>query len=116
MRVANTIGWILVGSFAVGIGWQRSTTPALAEPEAQFSEPALGGGGLIAMQLPGGPSGDRLVVVDSRQRAMAVYLISRDGGEIRLESVRPLQWDLQMTGYNCASPTPEEVRLGLERR
>ena len=116
MRAVNTVGWVLVGTLVAWFGWQRTTTPAYAQHDAAFAQRAFGeSGGLIAIQLVGDQVSDRVVVVDPRQRSMVVYDVGREDGKIRIKSMRPLRWDLQMAGYNCESPTPEEVRLGLER-
>ena len=110
MRIAVGAGWVFAG---IAAAWL--CIPWLAPPvhgqAASLATPVQDG--LIAIQLSRSEAGDRIVVIDPRTRAMAVYQI---GQGIRLESQRPLQWDLRMSGFNSEGPSPEEVRLGLERR
>ncbi len=110
---------ILAAAAAAGLlwvgGWSYGNPPW---PNAQ---PAAGNvaqqaGGLISHHLPGDPTGDHLVVIDPAARVMAVYRIQRDRGEIKLASVRQIQWDLQLLSYNGEGPLPEEIRAGLERQ
>lgn len=72
--------------------------------------------GLITHHLPGGPTGDHLVVIDPATQVLAVYRVQRERGEIKLVSVRQMQWDLQLLSYNGEGPSPEEIRAGLERQ
>ncbi len=79
--------------------------------------PAIGGAdGLISHHLPGGPTGDHLVVIDPVRRIMAVYRVHRERGEIELASVRQMQWDMQLDSYKGEGPLPAEIRAGLERQ
>lgn len=110
MRIAVGAGWVFAGIAAVWFCVQMVAPPVHGQP-ATLSVPDRGG--LIAIRLSQSEAGDRIAVIDPRTRAMAVYQI---GQGIRLESQRPLQWDLQMSGFNSEGPSPEEVRLGLERR
>lgn len=110
MRIAIAAGWVVAGIAALWFGGQMLVPPVHGQP-ASVSVPEPGG--LIAILLSRSEAGDRIAVIDPRTRAMAVYQI---GQGIRLESQRPLHWDLQMSGFNSEGPSPEEVRLGLERR
>ena len=52
----------------------------------------------------------QVVVVDQRQRAIAVYHIDLTSGGIRLKAVRQIGWDLMLENFNGATPLPREVR------
>jgi hypothetical protein len=56
-----------------------------------------------------------VVVIDPRQRVMAVYHVSPTTGEITPKSVRNFTWDLQMIEYNSGNPLPQDIRSGLQR-
>ncbi|MBN1854186.1 MAG: hypothetical protein JW829_15770 [Pirellulales bacterium] len=106
------VGWIATGLAVAWLGWHVITVPVYGQPEAESVHHR---GDLIAIQLPGDSTGERVIIVDSQRRSIAVYHISKDQGKIRLESMRNIESDLRMTSFNSHSPTPEEVRLGLER-
>lgn len=90
-------------------GW-----PADAE---QFGRgPGMPHGGLITYVQSHETRPTEVIVIDPESRAMGVYHIGRDKGEIQLKSVRQFAWDLGMTDYNSSSPLPEEIRKGLERQ
>lgn len=95
-------------------GWSYGDPPwSSAEPSAVAASTA---GGLISHHLPGGTAGDHLVVIDPAARVMAVYLVQKERGEIKLASVRQIEWDLQLQSYNGEGPLPAEIRAGLERQ
>ncbi|MEM1303462.1 MAG: hypothetical protein AAGG46_01110 [Planctomycetota bacterium] len=56
----------------------------------------------------------QLVVVDSRQKVIAVYSIDPSSGEISLSSVRNITWDLQLPEHNTTKPLPKEIRNALD--
>jgi hypothetical protein len=56
-----------------------------------------------------------VTVIDTNQRAMAVYFVDRQTGEITLKSVRNLTWDLQMSNFNTGKPLPQDIRGGLPK-
>ncbi len=74
---------------------------------------------LMAMSMP--IEHDRqpmqqITVIDPRTRAMSVYHVESKTGAITLKSVRNIEFDLQMTEYNAASPLPSEIRATMQRR
>lgn len=83
--------------------------PAPAAPAAASSE-------LIVVPTSLGDKGQMLLVVDPRQRALCVYHIELPTGKITLKSARNIQWDLQIQAFNNESPTPKEIRSGLEQQ
>jgi hypothetical protein len=97
------------------VGWSHGESGWPAAPPA---EPSRGGpfGSLLTHHVPGGPAGDHVVVIDPAARVMAVYRVQKDRGEIKLASVRQIQWDLQVTSYANEGPLPEEIRAGLDRQ
>ena len=97
------------------VGWSHGQS---GWPDHQSAPGSVGvaSGGLITHHVPGGPTGDHVVVIDPAARVMAVYHVQKDGGEIRLASVRQIHWDLQVTSYANEGPLPEEIRAGLERQ
>ena len=56
----------------------------------------------------------QLTVIDPRTRAMTVYHVAKDTGEISLKSARNIRWDLQLEEFNSASPRPREIKLALD--
>ena len=63
---------------------------------------------------PTGPTA--LTVIDPATKVLAVYHISRDTGEIKLKSVRKIEWDLRLEALNSNAPTPDEIRKGFDRQ
>jgi hypothetical protein len=56
-----------------------------------------------------------LTVIDTNLRAMAVYQVDRQTGEITLKSVRNFTWDLQMKDFNTGKPLPQDIRGSLPK-
>ena len=97
------------------VGWSNGES---GWPTGQAAVRPTGGlgGGLITHHLPGGPAGEHLAVIDPVNRVIAVYHVNKEGGELKLASVRQIQWDLQVTSYANEGPLVEEIRAGLERQ
>lgn len=112
MYFVNKIGWMAAWLVVAWLGWQMVAPPVYGQPGTAAVQ---NGNDVIAIKLEGDQTGERVMIVDTRQRAIAVYHVGRERGEIRLESVRNIRGDLQLTGFNTESPTPDEVRQGLER-
>ena len=56
----------------------------------------------------------QLIVVDTQRKAVAVYTIHPDSGEIALVSVRNITWDLQIENLNSDKlRPPKDIREGL---
>jgi hypothetical protein len=51
-----------------------------------------------------------VIVLDPKERVMAVYHVDRSTGEIALKSVRSLTFDLQLMEYNSREPLPQSIR------
>lgn len=58
----------------------------------------------------------QVVVVDPRQKTLAVYHVELSTGAVELRSVRNITWDLQITHYNGKNPLPSEIQTILEHR
>jgi hypothetical protein len=76
---------------------------------------AASGSQLIALPGPVGERGQLTIVIDPKLRSMAVYSIDQADGEIALRSVRRMDWDLQMTYFNCKDPLPQDIRALLDQ-
>ena len=76
---------------------------------------AAAGSQLIALPGPVGEKGQLFIVIDPRLRSMAVYSIDQADGKIALCSVRKIDWDLQMTYFDCKDPLPQEIRSLLNQ-
>jgi hypothetical protein len=58
----------------------------------------------------------QIAVVDPRMRRIGIYHIDSKSSAVSLKSVRNIEFDLQMTGYNTAEPLPEWVRAALQKQ
>jgi len=128
MRVAF-LGLIVVavlGFSCLGSSWTKSQVNAqqpgftayTPKTEAQPTPMAVAGAqeGIIAIQMPGTPTHQLMTLVDARRRVMSVYQIDRNSGEIRLKSVRNVDWDLQLDEFNGTNPSPREIQTLLQHR
>jgi hypothetical protein len=95
-------------------GWDRPTA-VYAQRLAANSAPG-GEQGVIAFSTPSPDNANQVTVIDSRQRAMAVYRIDALTGKIKLLSARNITWDLQLTQLNSEIPLPLDVRSMTEQR
>lgn len=115
MRIAVIGASLVVGLLLV-------TVVAGLLPSVGFAQrPALsvatsGNGELIALSVPVEEHRQQVIVIDPVKRVMSVYHIETSSGEISLKSVRNINWDLQMDGFNATSPLPLEIRSMLEQK
>ncbi|MEC9091145.1 MAG: hypothetical protein VX438_00465 [Planctomycetota bacterium] len=72
--------------------------------------------GLIAIRLEGNATSSQIALVDPKRKVLSVYGIDRNSGEIKLSSVRKVEWDLRLDEFNGKQPTPREIRSNVERR
>lgn len=72
--------------------------------------------GLIAIKLEGNATSNQIALVDPKQKVISVYGIDRTSGEIKLKSVRKVEWDLQLDEFNGKQPSPREIRSNVERQ
>lgn len=102
----------------VGAGLVMLATSAFSKPDAVFAyhgaQPGSEGN-LIALSNQLTDGRQQLTVIDPKLRVVGVYHVNPANGELTLRSVRNINWDLQMTQFNGASPLPQEIRALLER-
>lgn len=105
--------WIGCGLVAAAATWWNA-----AAQSAYTSDPVAGFGGseLVTHFQESATGPTTLTVIEPHARVVAVYHIARDSGEIKLKSVRQFGWDLRLMDFNGGSPTPNEIRSGLERQ
>lgn len=72
--------------------------------------------GLIAIKLEGDATSNQIALVDPKHKVISVYGIDRTSGEIKLKSVRKVEWDLQLDEFNGKQPSPREIRSNVERQ
>jgi hypothetical protein len=106
---------VLLGSTAMLMGWLAGVGPAQGVPIGGVPSGLLQRG-LVSYVQTSETKPTSIILIDSVQQVMSVYLIGRDDGEIQLKSVRKFAWDLGLTDYNTNSPLPEEIRNGLQRQ
>jgi hypothetical protein len=78
------------------------------------SKPFTGGSGLLGFSAASA-DGQQLVVIDPGRQALAVYHVHGQSGQVTLQSVRRLTYDLMMEGYNATPPLPQELRQLADR-
>ena len=110
MRISIVFGLVVV---AVGLGWSAGAQPHIV---GEATTAHTNWSGLITHFSTQEGGATTVTVIDPQKRVMTVYHVGGDSGQIQLKSVRPLQWDMEMNGYNTGKPLPSEVRAGLERR
>lgn len=116
--MSRAIGYVCLGVVlaAAGMGWSAS---------AQQSAPVAGFAGVSSRELvtnfqtpANGPTA--LTIVDPQTRVVAVYHIIRETGEIQLKSVRNINADMTLEGYNSGGTTgslsPIDVRKMIEQQ
>jgi hypothetical protein len=111
---------VLLGALAfAGLG--MAAVGLLDDRGAVFAErvappyEAAAASDLIALPGPVGEKGQLFLVIDPKLRSMAVYSIDQADGKIALCSVRRIDWDLQVTSFDCKDPLPQEIRSLLNR-
>jgi hypothetical protein len=72
--------------------------------------------GLIAIKLEGDTNANQLALVDPKRKVISVYSVDRVSGEIKLKSVRKVEWDLQLDEFNGHKPSPRDVRSNVQKR
>jgi hypothetical protein len=93
--------------------WQVAGQNAVAAPVMPGN---LSAGGFITHVLDDEGRPQRVIVIDSASRVMAVYDVVRDSGEIQLKSVRNITADLQMLEFNSGAPSPADIQETLQRK
>ena len=115
MRAVLLGGLIGAGLAIAAVG----ATPNRGElPGQRFVPPeaAASAGELITHSTTVGNEYQVLTVIDPKLRAMSVYHVELASGEIQLQCVRNIRWDLQLEWFNGTGLSPPEVRSMLESR
>jgi len=113
MRIA-VVGASVVASLVVA-AFLAAAWPSVGL--AQRAEPSMRPeGGLIALAGQAGEHHQQVTIIDPQTRALSVYHIDLNSGEVSLKSVRNIHWDLQMTEFNGTSPLPRDIRSTVEQR
>jgi len=87
----------------------------LAEPsKGQAVRPSAGGdsnGTLAFLINPVNSAGQLLTIIDTKERAFALYRIDTSGSKttVKLEASRQYQWDLKIEQYNNLAPEPAAI-------
>jgi hypothetical protein len=115
---------VVLGSL-LGVGLIAAAVAATAEQRGEFysqratalpAPAAAAGSEMIVVPTSLGDRGQMLTIVDPRQRVFGVYHVELPSGKITLKSVRNIQWDLQMAGFNNEKPTPQEIQSQLSEQ
>ena len=105
-RLGLILGYGLPGALlGLGIAWALGVSSARGVHAETGSVPSVGSLMTVTLSAPGDPGGTRLVLIDARTQAMAVYKIDGfKGGSIKLEAARQFGSDLKLSEYNNSPP------------
>ncbi|QDV37881.1 hypothetical protein [Tautonia plasticadhaerens] len=106
-RLGPIFGFGVPGAvLGLATAWMLGAGPARGV-QAEGGPTQGSAGGLMALttSAPGDPGGTRLVLIDQRTQAMAIYKIDGfKGGSIKLEAARQFGPDLRLSEYNNLPP------------
>lgn len=107
---------VLIGAGLVGVATSLAADRSpVSAPVPAAARAALPEGQLIGVPLSKvSEQSQQFVVLDPRTRVMAVFQIDSHNGEIGLQSVRKIDFDLQMDSFNTKVPLPQEVQSYLD--
>ncbi|RMF95432.1 MAG: hypothetical protein D6741_11670 [Planctomycetota bacterium] len=110
----RALGTLVIAGCVIGVAglFVRGEQPQAAPPP-EFSVPTASNG-LIALSVDVGPHTQQITVIHPQREVMAVYHVDTTTGQIALRSVRSLRWDLLMTEFNVANPTPRELESAYQ--
>lgn len=103
--LALSLGFLLAGRSAAE---HDNGLPRLMEPK-----PPAAPAGLASHLIEGQGKPHTLVLVDAKQKRVAVYHIDPDTGGMTLKSAREVSQDLLLEDFNSGRPTPKEIRDAL---
>ncbi len=89
--------------------------PAAVAQHSLAAEPS-GGPTMLMAHAPLPTGGQQIVVIDTEQRVIGSYHVTKDTGEITLKSIRNIRYDLLMEEFNGGEPKPRDIRALLEQR
>ncbi len=117
MRVAVLVVLVGAGFLCAVLGARMGPSRVVAQqPYVAKAASATPAARLIAFSCQLGQGHQQITLIDPEARVMSVYHVDGATGEISLQSVRNVRWDLQMEEFNGASPSPREIRSLLEQR
>ncbi|MCP4193205.1 MAG: hypothetical protein GY768_21550 [Planctomycetaceae bacterium] len=57
-----------------------------------------------------------IVLIDDQKQTMGSYFVDEKSGQISLRCIRNFGWDLQMSEFNGAEPSPEQIQALIRSR
>lgn len=105
-RIGRMLGYGLPGAFlGLALAWALGGSAARGVHAETGSASSANGLMSLTISAPGDPGTTRLVLIDPRSQAMAVYKIDGfKGGSIKLEAARQFGSDLKLSEYNNLPP------------
>lgn len=111
------IGALVGTSFMLAVAQAQSVgEPVYPQPRYLPAQNLPAQSELITHFAPSNNGPHTMAIVDPQRKVLAVYHIDANTGAASLKSVRNLSWDLQMTQFNSDSPSPQDIRSGLEQQ
>jgi hypothetical protein len=97
----------------------HSTAARPADGARQTGARPLAGGdsnGTLALITNTAGSSQWLYLIDTKERAFAVYRIdsTNSKGVVKLEASRQYKWDLKLEHYNNQAPEPDAIKATVE--
>lgn len=111
MRRTGIVFPLILGVVGIGgivFAQRAGVGPSWQTPSAVTAGVATQGLTAVATNVEG--RYQQLILVDPVQRAIAVYHVKLDSGQIELKSVRNVNWDLQLVEFNGQRPLPQEIQ------
>lgn len=104
---------VLIGVLAAGMFFSAPDRPG--QLWAGADRPTVDSIRVIPLQI--GREAQGIIMVDTQTRTLWVYeILNRRTGleQIRLLAARTWEYDRQLTEWNCADPTPSQIRTVLQ--
>jgi hypothetical protein len=103
----SAIGGLAAGlALAWALGGRGLTAQAVPKPRADADT--------IAFTAPGPGGATLLYVVDTREKAFAIYRFDPTKNTVKLAAARPYQWDLKLD-YNNEPPLVGDIENAVKR-
>jgi hypothetical protein len=112
---------VLLGGL-IGAGLAIAAVGAVPERGDMFGQrfvppqTAASAGELIALSATVEDQYQVVTVIDPKRPAMSVYRVDLASGDIQLQCVRDIRWDLQLEWFNGKGVSPPEIRSMLKSR
>lgn len=110
MKLKSLSFVLIAGSMLAAFGY--AVQPPIQEPDRHQSpfHQIAADDGVIAINLGGTETHQQVGLIETNRRVMSVYHVHRQTGEISLQSVRNVEWDLQLDEFNGVKPSPRDIR------